>query len=289
MAPPPRLLIAPLVALLLAGCTGASPSPSPQPSPPDGLAFFLRVTTVQALPPSATFGWLPSIVVTRDGRVLTPGAVDAMYPGPLVSPVVERRITAAGWNAIVAAAREAGLLSGASDFTGGGAAPGSALVRLQLFADGRLLELTGDPSRQIQCIAAPCVAPPGTPEAFAGFVARLYDLGSWLGAELGPEALSLPNGYALIVGPPPAEEPPLSPEPVEWPLAAGFAGFGKPLADGSGSRCGIVRGADVVTIRPLLDAARSLARWRDPVDGTLHGLTVRPLIAGDEDPCVALV
>ena len=249
----------------------------------------LRVTMVQALAPSLTFGALPSALITLDGRVLSGGAVPATFPGPLVMPVVERRITANGWARIVAAARDAGLLGGARDFTGGSLAPGTAAARLEIVADGRVYALAGDPHRVMVCVTAPCNPQPGTPEAFGGFVGRLSDLGSWLGTDLGPEALHVPVGYALIVGPPPANEQGLAQPPMAWPLAGGFASFGKALADGSGGRCGTVTGADLGALRPALQAANQLTKWRDPADGTLHGLVVRPLLPGDGDPCEGLV
>lgn len=289
LAPRLRLVTVPLAVALLAGCAGASPSPSPEPTPPPDAQVRLRVTMVQALPPPATFSWLPSVVITLDGRVLSGGAVPAIFPGPLVMPVVERRITPNGWATIVAAARAAGLLGAVRDFTGGMLAPGSAAARLEIVADGRLYDLMGDPNRVMVCIQAPCNPQPGTPEAFGGFVSRLSDLGSWLGADLGQEGLHVPAGYAVLVGAPPADDPGLAQPPIAWPLAGGFAAFGKPLADGSGGRCGTVTGDDLAALRPALNAANQLTKWRDPADGSFHGLLVRPLLPGDGDPCEGLV
>jgi hypothetical protein len=244
----------------------------------------------QALPPNATFSWLPSILITLDGRVLTAGPVPAIFPGPLVSPMLERSITQAGWAKVVAAARAAGLLRGAKDFTGGGVAPGGMTARVELVADGQLFDLVGDPSRIMVCITTPCDPEPGSPEAFGGFVSRLSDLVSMVGAaDLGPERGYVPTGYAIIVGPPPASDPNLPQQPLDWPLAAGFAAFGKALADGSGSRCGSLTGDDAAAVGGQLRAANQLTPWRDPTDGSLHGLQVRPLLPGDDDPCAGLV
>jgi hypothetical protein len=284
-----RFLTVSFAAALLAACSSAAPSPSPDPSAPPDAQVRLRVSPVQALPPSATFGRLPSALISLDGRVLSGGAVPAIFPGPLVIPIVERRITPNGWARIVGAAREAGLLSGVRDFTGGSLAPGSMAARLEIAADGRVYDLTGDPSRIMVCVTTPCNPQPGTPEAFGGFVSRLNDLGSWLGADLGAEALHVPVGYAVVVGPPPANEQGLAQPPMAWPLAGGFASFGKLLADGSGGRCGTLTGADVGALRPALQAANQLTKWRDPADGTFHGLVVRPLLPGDGDLCEGLV
>jgi hypothetical protein len=286
-----RLVIASLLAALLVACGGVatSPSPSPQADPPADARIRLRVTMVQALPPEATFGWMPLALITLDGKVLTGGVVPAIFPGPLVNPVSERQLGAAGWNRLVDAARAAGLLGLDRDFTGGQMPPGSQVTRLELVADGRLYDLVGDASRQIVCVQAPCNAPPGTPEAFAGFVNQLYDLTALVGAEnLGPEQPHVPAGYAVLVGAAPDDQG-LPQQAIEWPLAGGLAAFGKPLRDGSGGRCGSATGADLGLVRPAFTAATQITPWRDPADGSLHGLVVRPLLPGDADPCEGLV
>ena len=279
-----------MVTATLAACSGGSPSPTPvpEPTPPAEAQFLLRVTLVQALPPRVTFGWRPTLVITLDGRVLTNGAVPAIFPGPLVSPIVERRLTPAGWVRIVNAARAAGLLSGASDFTGGQMPPGSAATQLQIVADGRLYELTGNQDRIMVCVTTPCVPPPGTPEAFAGFLSDLGDVDTWLAADLGPSGIYAPAGFAIVAGSPPDQQG-MDQPPIAWTLAGGFATFGKPVADGSGSRCGTVTGDALAALRPALAAATQITQWRDPVDGTFHGLVVRPLLPGDGDPCEGLV
>ena len=278
-----------LLAVIPATC-GVAASPSPEPDPPAGAQFRMRVSPDQALPPDATFGWLPSIVVTLDGRALSGGAVPAIFPGPLVNPILERQVSANGWSRIVAAARAAGLLGPLRDFTGGQMPPGSQATRLEIAADGIVYELLGDASRVMNCITTPCVAPPGTPEAFAGFVNSLYDLTAITGAgELGPERPHQPAGYAVIVNSVVADDQGLPQPLVDWPLPGGFAAFGQPLRDGSGDRCGLVVGADAGLVRAAFAAATQITPWRDPVDGSVHGLVVRPLLPGDGDPCEGLV
>jgi hypothetical protein len=279
-----RLLALPLAGVMLAACAGTAPTS--EPTPPAEAKALLRVSMQQAIPPPNTFGWMPSVVVTLDGLVLSGGAVPAIFPGPLVSPVVQRQLTPTGWSKLVTAARALGLLSGARDFTGG-AAPGSMTARLELAADGRVYDLIGDPNRVMVCITAPCDPQPGSPEAFGGFLTRLTDL-TWLGADVGPEQMYVPAGYGLLVGEPPAEAQDLAQQAIDWPLPGGFAAFGKALSDGSGGRCGTVTGADADSLRPALNAANQLTKWRDPTHGTFHGLIVRPLLPGDGDPCEGL-
>ena len=52
----------------------------------------------------------PSVLITADGRVVTPGAVPAVYPGPLLPAQRERTITAEGIQAVLVAAQQAQLL-----------------------------------------------------------------------------------------------------------------------------------------------------------------------------------
>jgi len=53
----------------------------------------------------------PSIVVSGDGRVFTPGAQIAIYPGPLLPAIDVRTISEVGIQRLLAAADEAGLLA----------------------------------------------------------------------------------------------------------------------------------------------------------------------------------
>jgi hypothetical protein len=235
------------------------------------------------------FGWTPQIVITLDGRVLQGGAVPAIFPGPLLQPISARQLTSTGWAQIVVTARTAGLLTGAHDFTGGNLPPGSTTTRLQIVADGRLYDMTGPVIAPVNCVTTPCAPAPGTPEAFSGFTGAVRDPEIIVGAaELGQPAMYVPDGYAVLVGLVPDDQGVQQP-PIAWPLAAGFAQFGKPLADGSGGRCGLLTGADAVSVRGAFAAATSVTKWRDPVDGSFHGLTVRPLLPGDGDPCAGLV
>ena len=48
------------------------------------------------VPAGTSFLNLPTVLVTGDGRVFTPGAVPAVYPGPLLQPMFERSITEQG-------------------------------------------------------------------------------------------------------------------------------------------------------------------------------------------------
>jgi hypothetical protein len=278
---PLRLVLLVMATLLVTACGGGGPSPDPIPDPS---AAWLRAQTFQALPPANVFAVGPTAVITGDGGYVTAGAMAEIYPGPLLPPLVERDISDAGRDAILAEAERLGLLGATTDFTGAAAVPGGITGQLGLTVDGNPVMLTGDPNAQIQCLVPPCDPGPGTPEAFGELWRRLADPAPWLGAELGPEASFVADAYAVLVGPAPDPDPGLGAQLQEWPLNQPIATFGGPVANGT-LRCGIVAGDDAATLRPALEAANQLTQWvEDETTSATFGLTVRPIIA-DENPC----
>lgn len=285
-----RLTVPLLLLGLVAGCGGAAtPSPAPaspqdptpviaSPVPGDEGTFWLRMTTSQAIPPVDLFAVGPTAVITGDGRYLVQGAVPAIYPGPLVMPLFSRQVSDAGREEILAWADELGLLSGPTDFTPPGGLMGGVIGRIELTVDGRPVTLTGLPDAQ------GLDPKPGSAEAFGEFWRRVASLPETLSAELGPEAPYTPSAYALLVGPPPDGESGLAPVLADWPLETPLATFGGPVQDGT-YRCGLVEGEDAATLGPALAAANQLTMWtQDPETSAALGLTVRPIVAG-ENPC----
>lgn len=270
--------------------TDTAPAPTPvgsaPPSPAPGAeTYWLRLTTTQAIPPLNQFAVQPPVRITGDGTVVTLGPVVAIYPGPLLPNTVGRSITDAGRDQIIQAARDLGLLSGTTDFMGDNPMMGGVTGHIELTVDGQRVTLTGDPSAQIVCVTEPCEPKPGTPEAFGEFWRMVNDLASWMPAELGPEGPYTPAAYSILVGAPPEPEAGLPQAPADWPLDEPLATFGGPVANGT-ARCGNATGADAETLRPVLQAANQLTPWvDDPTTSATFGLTVRPLVPG-EDACV---
>ena len=276
------------IALLLAACSvgPGAPNATATSSPdPAASTYWLRMTTTQAIAPLELFGRMPVLAITGDAVAVTPGPVAEIYPGPLVPPLIGRRVTEAGRARIVEAARDAGLLDWRSDFTGDALIAGGETGRIELTVDGRRVSITGDPSAHIECITTPCVPASGTPAAFGDLWRQLTDLGSWLRAELGPEVAFVPPAYALLVRPAPEGMPDLPQAPAVWPLEIPLATFGMPVANGT-ARCGTVGGAEAWTLRPVLEAANTLTPWIQRADSVEQlSITVRPLVPG-EDACV---
>lgn len=296
-APPARRLIVTAFAAAMVAACGGSPAPEspapatpvnptpviPSPSPQEAGTYWLRMTTFQAIPPVNLFSIGPSAIIDGAGRYVVPGAVPAIYPGPLVAPLFAREVSDTGLGTIVGWADELGLLSGETDFTGGGGIPGGVTGTIELTVGERLVTLSGIPD-----MGAPDTDPePGSPQAFGELWRRIAALPETLPGELGPETPYVPSAYAILVGPPPVPEAGIPANIADWPLDVPLATFGGPVQDGS-YRCGLVEGEDAATLRPALEAANQLTQWvQDPETSATFGLTVRPIVAG-ENPCAGV-
>lgn len=296
---PARHLTVVALAVSVAACASAgSPapaSPMPVPSPsasnsaipsasPDVQGYWLRLTTTQALPPLNLFGAGAALVITASGTVVTPGPIPAIYPGPLVVPLIGRSITDAGRARILKLATDLGLLGQRTDFSGGQPIAGGVTARVEILVNGRLVTITG-PTDVPACTGGQACSPaPGTPEAFGVLRARLLDLSSWLAADLGLESPYLPAAYSVLIGSAPVPDPTLRSDIAQWPLATPMASFGVLVANGT-ARCGMVTGPDVAIMRVALGKAHQLTQWVEgPTSSASYGLTIRALTPG-EDAC----
>jgi hypothetical protein len=288
----PALASVALATIVVAGCAATSPAPSTgqTPAPPtpvipvespstdptaDG-AYWLRLSTTQAIPPLDRFMVGPTAIITGDSQYLVPGAVPAIFPGPLVFPSFASEVSEDGKAQILAWAEELGLLNGQADFTGNGAIPGGVTGVVELTVDGSRITFRGIPDSTEG-------GDPGSPASFAEFWRRVSSLPQTLAGELGPEQPWTPDGYAILVGPPPQPQAGIPGTIADWPLDTAIGEFGVEVADGY--RCGTVYGDDAATLAPALGAANQLTQWtQDPTTSASFGLTVRA-IAFDEDPC----
>lgn len=284
-----------LVAGLVAACsTGPGPSPTSIPSreaPPTGQPsqavanLLLRVTSEGGfINPSANLASVPMVSVYADGRILTPGPVDAVYPGPLLPPVSIKDVGPAGAQAIVAAIRAAGL-----DKQGAGGGIGNPDAATTVFAvtlDGPTFfsrfHLGGGPGGP----GVPGAASPDPSVAAAGdLLNRLTDPTESWGATNPPTSVLAPAAYLIFVAPgAPVGDLPTSQPAVAWPLATPLDQFGAPAVPDrgvTGLRQGVVFGAEAATLGPVLVAANALTAFSS--GGNLYTLYVRPLLP-DEVP-----
>ena len=279
------------LAIVLAACQAAStatpgstgsgsqpPSGTPSPTPAtENSPLLLRVTSEGGFTgPSANLATVPSVSVYADGRILTPGAVDAIYPGPLVPPVSGRSVGAAGAANILAAIHAAGL-----DVAGGSHEPGNpdmGTTVITVIIDGtpvvsRFTGLGGGPP-------GPHPDASGSPNtgAVLDLLNRLQDPAETWGGAATAATPYVPVAYRIFVAPgAPAGDPPAA--PVAWPLATPLADFGTPAVPDRGIpglRSGIVSGQDEAALAPVLAHATAITPFTS--SGASFTLYVRPLL-----------
>ncbi len=285
---PGRVALLLVTSLLLVGaCTGgpggsSAPSPStpasggpgtPAPSPSSAGLIFRAAYEGGFIAPSGSRARLPLVSVFGDGRIMTEGAVPAIYPGPLVAPIIVRSVGVAGALAILKAAEDAGL-SGAGITDGGPPVADAPTTVITVVRDGvptvsRFAALgigPGQPSASQQVRAA-----------VEALLARLTGTDTF-GGPTTPDGVYRPLGYKLFVTPgaPELTDPSLARPPVAWPLAGslGAIGTADPLG-GDGARVGAVVGADAATIGPILAAATHVTPFTS--GGKEWTIVVRPL------------
>ncbi len=260
--------------------TTPAPSVTPLPSAPSSATgFYLRAWQTQALAPQYTFTWLPLATVSGGQYIDGLVAVPAIYPGPLwVDPTVQS-ISATGIDAIVAEARQLGLLGSTSDFIGSPMA-GAMTAHIQLIIDGTTYNLTGSTDA-----AAPAGATsaPGTAAAFATFWQKLTELAMWLPDDLGQSSAYEPSSLAVLALPPTAASSGIKPNVVTWPLATPFSKLGTAMGNVA-YRCAVVTGADLTSLLPVVQQSNQLTRFVDSAKVT-DSLLVRAMVPGEPNPC----
>lgn len=272
------------VGLLASACgggetgNGAGSGGIDHPSGADELV--LRVEIVGGfVPVDWTLRSLPAVSLYGDGRLIVEGPVIEIHPGPALPNLQVTRISEEGVQAILEAARGAGLMDGDASYDYRCVAD-AGTTRFTVVAEGRTnvvsayalgLEAGDCPGVDLEARAA-----------LEGFQAKLGDLRTWLpqGA-VSREEEYVPTGMRVFVQPY-RGEPELPQSPVAWPVEGGLRHLGEPVEVLPGTRCGVVDGPDLV---PLLQAARSanqLTPWTS--DGEEFGVTLRPLLP-DERGC----
>jgi hypothetical protein len=265
---------------------GESPVTSPAPSPTGVAALILRVTSEGGfIGPAAGLTAVPEVSVYADGRILSPGATDAIYPPPLLPAVAVRTVGSAGASAIIAAIRAAGLDHPSSAGPGIPGDFGTTIFAVNLggaVVTTRIALGGGGPGR-------PGGGASQNPDAAAAsdLLARLDDPNeSWGTAGTPAMTLYSPTAYRVFVAPgAPASDGTMSPQPaLDWPLVGPLATFGVPAVpdrDIAGLRQGAVLGADAAILGPVLAGASSQTPFISA--GMLYTLYVRPLLP-DEVP-----
>ncbi|MGH2723446.1 MAG: hypothetical protein ACRDI0_04125 [Actinomycetota bacterium] len=302
MEPHRRTLIGTMLVLLLAAtaCGRIRPGNTGTIEHPEGSEdVILRVEDGGFFGPLAwTFGALPSFSLYGDGRVIVPAPRIEIYPPPALQGLTVREVSEEGIQAILAEARDAGLLDGDRRYEGEGLDLDATTTRFTVNADG---------GRHVVSVYAlgddPEEAPSGERDvrrALMDFTSRLSSLEEWLPAgSVGPEELFAPDRLAVFTNPYDSEQgeflPPLNedePDPppealpeLDWPLEQPITGFGEPVEQYQGPpillvRCGVVEGRDLEAILSTAEEASELTPWVS--GGERYALVLRPLLPGEQ-------
>jgi hypothetical protein len=272
--------------LTLAACADASTGSGGTPSSPAGGAdhLVLRVSYEGGfVPPEVTLAAIPSFSLFADGTIITPGAQIELYPGPALPAIQTRTVTPEGVQAIVQAARDAGVTTARdmTDFGSVGIADAATTV-LTLEADGttstvRVYAL-GDLDTRPQGMSA---------EEFqarmklASFVGDLSTPESWLPAGALGDPASYTGTQARLFVSDYQGDPQLDQERVAWPLPTSLSDIGKATMP-SGFRCAVVDGdAWTATLMPAAAQANQLTPWTE--ENASYAIVFRPLLPDEHD------
>jgi len=233
------------------------------------------------VPPGFLVTRLPRISIYTDGRVIEPGAIPAIYPGPPVSPLTLRLLDGPALEAIRAAARTAGL--DGPDRSWANAQVADVETTVLTYVDGN-----GTHTTSIYALGFE----PGPGASDEEKVARqravtfTRTVDSIVAAAAGsatyqPEAYRI---FALPVAAPVSPEPGLpSPNTLDWPAVlpslAGLPTASRP----PGARCGVIQGQQLATFNGLLATATQITRYRE--GSGEWTLLIRPLLPDEARSC----
>lgn len=299
------IALATLLAMVLAACgeaddggSGGAPTPTPTTPPPasptttpdaivhpmgrDDIVLIIEVTG-GFVPPHMVVTELPLFVLTGDGRVITQGPMIEIYPQPALPNLRVTRLTEEGVQAILRAAKEAGLLDGDAHYP------------YDLIADAPTTYFTTNAGGRVSVVSAYALAeaslddPMATPEAKAArqklldFIAKVNDLAAWIPAN---DIIAADEAYEITrmqivaqVADVAFGDDTIEPQVKDWPLETTPDMIGEPFFMQQ-SRCAVLEGAELETLLAALADANQLTRWTSGDDE--YVLYIRPLIASQE-------
>ena len=282
----PRVLVPLLlVPFALAGCgaatsagessSGATPSGISHPTGPDDVV--IQVTSDGGyVPLEVTLRAVPQFTLFGDGTVIVPGPMVMKYPGPAIYPLRTFTLSEPEVQALLTAAKDAGLLDAAAPDYGDMGSVGvsdQATTTLLLNADGGSVrraayaltfESSGSRLTESQARAR---------RALAGFINDLPMPST--------DAAYTPARLAVYVAPIQVD-PEMGARPAVWPLESDLATAGTKLPSWPDHRCIAVDGEDARTLLGALSTADELTQWlpRENTD-VAYRLVARPLLPGE--------
>lgn len=275
-----------MLSVFLGGC-GAAPGGTDTTGPGDGdvIAYpdgkddlVFRVGMGGGfVPVEYVFTNMPWLSVYGDGRVITQGPIPEIYPGPALPNLQVAELSPDGIRRLLTAARDAGLFETGVDYGQPAVADGSTTT-FTVVADGSTHETSiyhlGPENASDGALTAAQVE---RRMRVVDFQSRLFDLPGWLVDELGSDGPFEWQALSVLImpGDPASVEPSdIEPRVFDWPLGD-LATLGEPHDIPEGRRA-VISGADLETLRPLVQQADQLTFWRS--GDRVYSLLLRPLL-----------
>jgi len=271
-----RSILAVAAFLALSVSLGACGTVGPADHPTAADEVVLQVTTGGGfLPIEQHVTLVPEFSVYGDGRVIVPGPVDAMYPGPALPNLQTVLIPEESVEAILSAAREAGLFDPTFDYGLPTVADGPTTT-IVINADGTTyrseiyaltVEGAGGLSTEQQQRRA----------ALNDLRNKLTDLTAFVSGQIvwSQYQFSALAIYSQAADSGQTPEPTdVQPNRLEWPLGD-LATLGEE-APRPGLRRVVVSGKDLAALQPLLSEATAITLWTS--EGKEYHLLFRPLL-----------
>jgi hypothetical protein len=227
--------------------------------------------------PTTLMARFPEFSLLGDGTVVTVGPVAEIYPGQALPNLQARTLTEEGIQAILRAARDAGLLGPDRHYTTMLVSDVPTTV-FTVFAGGdrRVISVyglgmedrgQGMPQDEVEAR-----------QKLEAFEQNVLGLDSWLP----PGSLTSEHPYnasalrVFVQQPYQSPDPTLVEPPVDWPLAGSLADFGQPYTGLQGTRCGTVEGEEAARVLEAAKGGNELTPWQS--GGKEYGLLFRPLL-----------
>jgi hypothetical protein len=298
-----RRLILPLVLLSLgvAACGGLrddDPGPGDDPTEPAGIdhptgpdELILRIDSGGGFVPAEfLLTDLPDLSLLGDGRLVVLGPQIEIYPGPALPNLQVRQLTEDGVQALLGAARDAGLFGPDAHYDNA-CITDVPTTTFTLVAEGKTHVISayalgfGGVEEDETCVPNPADA--AARRKLAKFQELAFGPDTWMPeGSVGTEQEFAFDELRLFVEPAALDavgDEGIEPTVVDWPLDTPLADFSEPTPDApAGERCGTVSGADLATLMPDLREANQLTLWDS--DGQTYRLFLRPLLP-DESGC----
>jgi len=280
-------IAAPLLALslLAAGCgrlNGAGPDSGQgaidHPMGPNDLVLRWEYRG-GFVSPEALLGRIPSFSLYGDGRIITEGPQIDIYPGPALPNLIVQTVSEDGIQAILSAARGAGLMTGDASYPYPCVAD-AADTTFTVVADGRtsVISATALGGGEQACDGTDVRARAG----LFDFWTKLGNPAGWLpDGSIGQEQPFRPDAIRIYARPYVAEDPALKELPARWP-GSPLSTVGERVDLLRGVRCGVVAGAEASDVLEAAGSANQLTPWVS--GGREFGVVFRPLLP-DESGC----